>query len=495
MRVTNSMMRNNSMMNMQKNKNVYNKYLTEYSTQKKIQRPSDDPTIAVRALKYRTTLSEISQYLKNIDDATSWMDQTETSLKDVSGVLTTMQDYYTQAATGTYGASDREKIITQLKEYQKYIFEQDANADYSGRYLFTGYRTDLSLLFDKDQEDTTYTITESLEVENIKNYQYVYGGATYDAAKTAEDYANEASQFNTAHRIMVSYDNCDDKVPTITYKDNTGTERTITPTIKKVADDSVYNEHMKPGDNEVFFVPETGEVIFGDTIYDSVRNGAELTVQYQKTSFKDKEIRPEHYFNCVALNNETGDAVTYRNPENQTMNYQINFSQSLAVNTLSCNAVDTSIRRKIDEISDICNDIDVMEQNLKGVEKRIDDCPADDEETMANLTELKKQIETQLTLQKTVLTNQLSSGITTCQNAQSKLNVALASHGSRYNRMTMTKSKLEDQKLATEDAKSENEDADLGEAYVNFSEADLLYQATLGATNKILGQSLLNFIQ
>ena len=100
-----------------------------------------------------------------------------------------------------------------------------------------------------------------------------------------------------------------------------------------------------------------------------------------------------------------------------------------------------------------------------------------------------------MTLQKTVLTNQLSSGITTCQNAQSKLNVALASHGSRYNRMTMTKSKLEDQKLATEDAKSENEDADLGEAYVNFSEADLLYQATLGATNKILGQSLLNFIQ
>jgi len=36
--------------------------------------------------------------------------------------------------------------------------------------------------------------------------------------------------------------------------------------------------------------------------------------------------------------------------------------------------------------------------------------------------------------------------------------------------------------------------ADLGEAYVNFSEADLLYQATLNATSKILGQSLLNFI-
>lgn len=32
MRVTNTMMRNNSMLNMQKNKVAYNKYLTQYNT-------------------------------------------------------------------------------------------------------------------------------------------------------------------------------------------------------------------------------------------------------------------------------------------------------------------------------------------------------------------------------------------------------------------------------------------------------------------------------
>ena len=62
MRVTNSMLRNNSLLNMQRNKVAFNKYLSEYNTQKKIQRPSDDPTIAVRALKYRTTLTELDQY-------------------------------------------------------------------------------------------------------------------------------------------------------------------------------------------------------------------------------------------------------------------------------------------------------------------------------------------------------------------------------------------------------------------------------------------------
>ena len=45
-------------------------FQSQYNTQKKIQRPSDDPTIAARALKYRTTLAEIDQYLTNIKDAT-----------------------------------------------------------------------------------------------------------------------------------------------------------------------------------------------------------------------------------------------------------------------------------------------------------------------------------------------------------------------------------------------------------------------------------------
>ena len=115
MRVTNNMMRNNSTLNMQKNKVAYDKYLQQYTTQKKIQRPSDDPTIAVRALKYRTTISEIDQYLKNIEDATSWMDATETVLKDIDKRLDTMVDVCTEAATGTVNAKDRENLVKQLR--------------------------------------------------------------------------------------------------------------------------------------------------------------------------------------------------------------------------------------------------------------------------------------------------------------------------------------------------------------------------------------------
>lgn len=495
MRVTNTMMRNNSLLNMQKNKVAYNKYLTQYNTQKKIQRPSDDPTIAVRALKYRTTLAEIDQYLTNIKDATSWMDATETCLKDVNNRLTDMIEYCTQAATGTYNEKDRADIVTQLKQFSKYIYEQNADADYAGRYLFTGFRTDVPMLFEVAQSDTTYTITENIDINSINKYQYVYGEAVYDAASDANDYASQASQFATTHRVLVSYDNLDvAQEVTLTYTDSTGTQRTVNAVTKSIPNDTTYNEHLHPGEDEVYFVPETGELVFGDNVYNSVRAGKDLSVVYQKTEFEKKDVRPEHYFDCSTVNNKTGETANYRTAGDQQMLYQINFSQTLTVNTEGCNSIDLSVGRTITDITNICNDLDVIEANLKSVQKRIDDCDENDTTTLANLNELKNQIETEIDLQKTVLSKALGSAITTCQKAKDDLNVALADHGSRYNRMNMTKAKLEQQQLDTKEAKSDNEDADLGEAYVNFSEADLLYQATLNATSKILGQSLLNFI-
>lgn len=510
MRITNTMMRNNSLLNMQKNKVAYNKYLNQYNTQKKISRPSDDPTIAVRALKYRSTLVEINQYESNISDATSWMDQTETYLKNVNGRLEEMISYCTQASTGTYNADDRKDIVTQLKQFSEYIYEQNANADYAGRYLFTGFRTDVPMIFNEAQSNVTYTITENLEINDINKYQYVYGQAEYADGKDASAYAGMASEYKTTHRIQVSYDDCDkDGKVQMTYKDKAGEEKTVTVIVKSVvskngtltADEVAegkkadkYNEHLNPPADEAYFVPETGEIVFGDTLYESIRAGSDLTVSYQKTNFEANDIRPEHYFSCTATDNGTEDEINYTTAGKQTINYQINFSQTLTVNTEGCNAISMAVGRKIEEVFNTCNDYDVMEANLKAVEKRIEDCDENDSKTLKNLEELKNQITTQIALQKTVLQNALGSAITTCQTAQDELNVALADHGSRYKRMSMTQESLETQENDVNDAKSENEDIDIGEAYIYFNEANLLYQATLSATSKILGESLLNFI-
>lgn len=81
MRVTNQMMINSSIANIQANKNQINTMDTQLSTQKKINKPSDDPIIAIRALRLRSSLDQVTQYVnKNIPDASSWLSVTQDAL-------------------------------------------------------------------------------------------------------------------------------------------------------------------------------------------------------------------------------------------------------------------------------------------------------------------------------------------------------------------------------------------------------------------------------
>ena len=99
MRITNNMMLKTTMSNIYGNKENVNTLNNQMSSQKKISRPSEDPVVAIRALRLRSNLSEINQYYeKNIPDAEAWLDVTETALKNMESILS---DVRTQC---TYGA-------------------------------------------------------------------------------------------------------------------------------------------------------------------------------------------------------------------------------------------------------------------------------------------------------------------------------------------------------------------------------------------------------
>ena len=67
MRITNQMMINSSIANIQTYKSQINTMDTQLSTQKKINKPSDDPIIAIRALRLRSCLDQVTHYInKNL---------------------------------------------------------------------------------------------------------------------------------------------------------------------------------------------------------------------------------------------------------------------------------------------------------------------------------------------------------------------------------------------------------------------------------------------
>ena len=450
-------------------------------------------------------MSELAQYKdKNIPDAYSWMDVTESALKQVNSILTNMYDYCVQGASDSYELEDRQTIIDTLKQFKDFIYKQQLNSDYAGRYVFSGYRTDTQMLFSAAQKNQTYTITEPQLSSQITSTKFVYGGAEYTQGTSADSYANMAPELLECNKVTLSYDNLDaTNDVTISYVDANGVQQTVTATTMSVATEPqniAYNMDANGvGASGVVFIPETGELIIGDDLYDSIRAAGDFSVQYKKTEFTTDNVRPEHYFDCEVYDAGTNETKIYSNPSGQKINYQVNFSQSLTVNTLGCDSVSLGIGRMIDKIIAAAEDLSGSNEDLAAIEKLIaqtgvDDVDANGNNVLESLNELKSQIETEIVLKNTILQEAFGESLTGIKGHQSQINTSLSDLGARYKRLQLTEAKLKDLQVSYEELLSENEDVDIGEAFIKYTEADLLYQASLSATSKLLGNSLLDFI-
>lgn len=90
--------------------------------------------------------------------------------------------------------------------------------------------------------------------------------------------------------------------------------------------------------------------------------------------------------------------------------------------------------------------------------------------------------------------NAFERGIKQTQNYQQQASLAKADVGNRMNRLNLTKSRLTEQKTNFTKLKSENEDIDLEEVVINYTAAELVYNASLTAASKVVQQTLLDFL-
>ena len=121
--MTNKIMQNNSLYNINQTKIAEDKYTTQMTSQSKIDRPSDDPVVAIRALRLRTNVTEVTQYYeKNAPDANQWLDVTAGALTTVTDIITNL---YKQAEKGfnkELKSDDLQVILDQMKAYTKEFY-------------------------------------------------------------------------------------------------------------------------------------------------------------------------------------------------------------------------------------------------------------------------------------------------------------------------------------------------------------------------------------
>lgn len=203
-------MMNNSLNNLNTNKVLFDQISTKYSTQQKITRASQDPVVAIRALRLKSSLSTLDQYeKKNITDAGSWLDNTQTALEMIKGCADSILKKTTELSSGQNWLSEKQDILSQYQSYRKQIYS-DGNADISGRSLLTGYKTNMDLAFAKADTSANYRITENFSGTDVESINYVSGSLEVSASDilstTDTEYDQNTIQNNDLYRLRLAYD-------------------------------------------------------------------------------------------------------------------------------------------------------------------------------------------------------------------------------------------------------------------------------------------------
>lgn len=486
MRITNGIMINNNLFNINKNKIQMDNIMTQISTTKKIQRPSDDPITAIRALRLRSTYSEIQQYKdRNVDDAESWMETTKSAMDKANETLENII-YYCNQGVNTYQTSEEyQAIIKTMQQFKDAVYE-GANIDYGDRTVFTGYKTDTTLTFTKNDPTIKYDITEKRNFSEIEDIERLVGvdSADVDNPAGAGVYVGTDITNETLHVMRLAYSEIDAGAVTI---------NPAAGTINRVSLAAAGNDaYANIGADEIRCIQETGELIFGDNVYNKLVN-ADFSVSYSKTGFKTGELRPEHYFDCVkheTVGTEQKD-TTYT-AKDQQIDYIVSFNQSITVNVQGQDVFKHAIGRDVDEIIARVENLTKVIDKLSTIDAKLERAETDSDKE--KLTAMKEAAELEKSYAEENLKNSFADGIKKFKGHQQTVSVELSDLAARMNRLSMIKDRLEQQSLTVEELKSKNEDTNLSDAAVEYNAMSDVYDAALSTAVKVVQKSLLNFL-
>lgn len=518
MRITNKIMQNNNLTNINANKVYQDKLSTQMSTEKKVSRPSDDPVVAIRALRLRSSVTEITQYYsKNIPDANSWLEVTEDSLSNLTSIVTDMISQATKGSNGDLTLKDRQIILEQLQALGDEVYST-ANADYAGRYVFSGYRTDTPISFTSASTDN-YSITEQIDSSAIDDITHITTGDLLNI--NAGNYNNytDVSETKidsvTVNRIRLAYDDCKaGATPTIKYNVQdaaTGTWSTATFTATKTMNSYDTDNGLDPytyvsqNDDAVVYVPDTGELLLGSKVYDTLMatkddpstkaDEAEIQVTYEKNNWEIGDLRPEHYYACENTTQgiKYNEAYLTGDAETQAIEYDVGFNQTIRVNSTAGECFKTGIGREVNDLVTSMQEVMNIQVVKENIETKLEDTGLTDDQRALLQTQL-EAAEKAYTLAKDKCQKTFEGGITAFQGYLDDANLCITDTGTRSKKLELIENRMQSQKTTFETLKSENEDIDITEVAIQLSSAELTYEAALMATGKVMQSTLLNYI-
>lgn len=208
MRITQSMLYNRLMEDMNSNYTRLFEMQQRLSSGQKINKPSDDVLGHSRAMDYKVSINNNNQYLSNIDEAISQLSVADGAMGAAVSSLTRAKELAMQGANGTYGADELNALaeeVANLKDHLAAI----ANTKFRDRYIFSGFMTNLPA-YDESSGDPAYSNglmqnASSIEIwiDSYKEAKIAVGVPAVDAFSTdggATSFMSSIDNLETALR-------------------------------------------------------------------------------------------------------------------------------------------------------------------------------------------------------------------------------------------------------------------------------------------------------
>jgi len=499
---------NRLLMNLNRNANNVDRLFMQLSSGKVIQRPSDNPIVASRALRFRTNVTEVQQHQRNVAQAQSWMEVSEQNLHNMTQILTTQRhELMVQGASGTYTFQNRQ-TITRVIELMFQQMHTELNGTFAGRYVFSGFRTDQPPIITQNNlttagpptNDIEFEISKTVNRQDIQDSEVVFWR---DPASTPPGQLNVVATYqwlNRPDRVPANWET-DPNINLTVVGSSTANEgiNILRLPYQEVLDDAgnvirqfsqlpefappsplagfvindvavgdAPNPYLPPPPGTITFIRDTGEMIInGADLHHFNAPGVELN--YAIDGVFQGELNPVIFFDTNRIHN--GQTMMF-SQSNQELQFEMGVNTHLTINTQARHAVPWQKFADMASLVRWVNDIHIHP-----------DFDSNSEEAARERAFFTEQLYSKFT--NTMARFDQHMQITTTE---------FTALGSRMDRMEMISIRLDENEDTFRALRDENENIDYIEILMRLNSAEAVFQAAMQIGARVNQLSLVNFI-
>ncbi|MFO0733850.1 MAG: flagellar hook-associated protein FlgL [Nitrospiraceae bacterium] len=157
----------------------------QISSQKRVERPSDDPMAFGEIVLDKSALSQTQQWIRNIEFGQARIDAADKAVSQAQDLVARIRELTIQGASDTTSAQGRVSIAQEVRQLDRQLM-QVANTEVGGQSIFAGTKTDVRPYSITTGDTVAYagnSETQSIAVSENQTVQILIPGTRCSAER------------------------------------------------------------------------------------------------------------------------------------------------------------------------------------------------------------------------------------------------------------------------------------------------------------------------